>query len=272
MLGGDRRRRPLESLRGELHQPADRRRVAPGYKVEGAARPLAREPLDRVGDVVHRDDVDRRAPARRERPGFAAAKGAQRRVEHVERGCPAGAAVAYDDARPQDLERKVPEVVAQQRLGLELRALVGIAEALADVEVVLAEVALCARPRRTRSKRTRGARARRAPCSARRAPDIGRGALDVDARATRPARGRTTPTPRSGSPSGSARPADPRALRPSRGRAAPGRRPRRAADRVPAAAPPRPRRRPRARVRERFDRHVRVDGAAARVLRSRSRR
>ena len=50
-------------------------------------------------------------------------------------------AVADDDARPHDQQRQLAGVLAERPLALELRLLVGVAEALPDIEVGLEEAA-----------------------------------------------------------------------------------------------------------------------------------
>src|SRR5207244_12263299 len=55
------------------------------------------------------------------------------------RRCPAGVALAHDDARPGHRDRQPLPPVRDKALRLELRLLVGVAEALSHVEVVLAE-------------------------------------------------------------------------------------------------------------------------------------
>src|SRR5207245_11388172 len=64
---------------------------------------------------------------------------AQGPVENVERRCPAGVALAHDDARTDHRDRQPLPPVRDKALRLELRLLVGVAEALSHVEVVLAE-------------------------------------------------------------------------------------------------------------------------------------
>ena len=58
-------------------------------------------------------------------------------------------------------------MAADQLLGLELRALVGVAESLPDVEVVLGELAIVGRRPRRRSTRRRSAEPRRRARSSR---------------------------------------------------------------------------------------------------------
>ena len=95
---------------------------------------MLRERRDRVGDVVDRHHVDRRAPARGQQRVGAGVEGAQRPVEDVERRRPAGGALAHDDARPRDRPRQ--RARAHERLRLVLGALVGVAER-AGLAVVL---------------------------------------------------------------------------------------------------------------------------------------
>src|SRR5205823_10685033 len=64
---------------------------------------------------------------------------AQGPVDDIEGRRPPARLLADDDARAEDLDRQPRHVGAHHPLGLELRLLVWISEALADVEVVLAE-------------------------------------------------------------------------------------------------------------------------------------
>ena len=94
---------------------------------------------DRVRDVVDGDDVDRRRAAGGEQRVVALGERAQRPVQDVERRGPAAVAVADDDARAHDGDRQPLVIGGDDELGLELRLLVGVAEALAEHQVVLGE-------------------------------------------------------------------------------------------------------------------------------------
>ena len=104
------------------------------------ARGKARQGLD---DEVHRHDVGGAlaAPRQREHPGRGQAlHEAQDEIGAVELPGLAGARVADDDARPVDGPGQ--PALRHLHLGLELRALVVVLEALAHVEVGLAKDAL----------------------------------------------------------------------------------------------------------------------------------
>ena len=95
----------------------------------------------RIGDVVDRHDIDGSVRAARHRHVGAARERTQRPVEHVERAGPAAGPLSHDDAGAHDRHRHTPAPAPHELLGLELRVLVGVAKALADVQLVLAEAA-----------------------------------------------------------------------------------------------------------------------------------
>ena len=97
------------------------------------------EQEDRIGDKVDRHHVDRCLAARRQGEVGAARECSQRPVQDVERRRPAGVALPHDDARAKHRDRQLPAPPRDQPLCLELRLLVGVAKALADVEVLLGE-------------------------------------------------------------------------------------------------------------------------------------
>ena len=97
------------------------------------------EQEDRVGDKVHRHHVDWCLAACRQGEVGAARECAQRPVENVERRRPAGVALPDDDARTKHCDRQALAPPRDQLLGLELRPLVSVAKALADLEVLLGE-------------------------------------------------------------------------------------------------------------------------------------
>ena len=129
---------------GQLDQPADAGRPRPGHEVvgAGAVHRLAGQLEHRIRDVVHRHHVHGRRAARRHGRQRPAHERLQRRVEDVERRGPAGGALPDDDAGPEDLDREPPFGCTHEPLGLELRLLVGVAEPLPHVQLVLPEPAL----------------------------------------------------------------------------------------------------------------------------------
>ena len=138
----DRRALLAERGRGHPDQVVDRARLAPADQVHDArGRGVLEQVHQRVGDVVHRHDVDERLRARRDLREQPARERADRPVQDVERGRPAGAGLAHHDRRAGDHGVQVRRVV-DDVLGLPLGLLVGVAELLARVELALAERAL----------------------------------------------------------------------------------------------------------------------------------
>ena len=113
-----------------MHDPVDRRQL---------------EQRDqRVSDVVHGHDVRHAVRVDGNLVEQPARERAQRPVDHVEDGRPAGPAVADDDRGARHDERQPVRGGGQRAFAFELRLLVGVAKALADVEVALGEHALVA--------------------------------------------------------------------------------------------------------------------------------
>ena len=125
-----------------IDQLAEGRGLGAGDQLEGATGLGIPEREDRSRHIAHGDDVDRRRATRRDQRQRPARVRAQGCVDDVEGGGPAAPFVADDDARPEDLHREPVAAAPHEPLGLPLRELVGVVEALPQVVVELGEAAV----------------------------------------------------------------------------------------------------------------------------------
>src|SRR6266516_3766328 len=130
------RRRPGKAAPRQLDDLTDATRRRTGAEVVGHALGVLQlaEQEDRIGDKVDRYHVDWCLAARRQGEVGAARECTQRPVQDVERRRPSRVALPHDDARPKHGDRQLLAPPRDQLLGLELRLLISVAKALADVE------------------------------------------------------------------------------------------------------------------------------------------